>query len=262
MMMRILEQTVPAKDGPSVAGSRAAKAALFDVLAEVAGALSSGRRLEMVDLLAQGERSVEEVAGETGQSVANASHHLRALARAGVVRSQREGTRVYYRLSSPAVETLCEALRGAAEVVRDDLGRVAAGYLGSLEEADVVDREGLVARMAQGGVVVWDVRPEVEYRAGHIPGACSVPLGDLDTALRALPRDIEVVAYCRGRYCVFAPAAVRALRAAGVRAARLADGFPEWRRAGLPVAAGAEPGGGDGPQRHRGQGCARAGSTA
>jgi len=224
-------------------GTRAAKAALFDALAEVAGALSAGRRVEIVDLLAQGERSVDEVAGEIGQSMANASHHLRALARAGVVRSRREGTRIYYRLAGVEVEELWSALRKVAAADRDDLGRLAAAYLGPVEDLEVIGREELLERLRVGSVSVLDVRPVREYRAGHIPGARSVPLDQLHAALGELPADIAVVAYCRGPYCVFAPAAVRALRSAGFVAKRMEDGFPEWRRAGLPVALGDDPGG-------------------
>lgn len=223
-------------------GSRAAKTALFDALAEVAGALSAGRRVEIVDLLAQGERSVDEVAREISQSLANTSHHLRALARSGLVRSRREGTRIYYCLAGREVEELWVALRNVAVADRDDLGRLSAAYLGPLEDLEEVSQVELAERLRAGAVRVLDVRPLAEYSAGHIPGAASVPLAELDAALLELPADLEVVAYCRGPFCVFAPAAVRALRAAGFEAVRLRDGFPEWRRAGLPVAVGAEPG--------------------
>ncbi len=219
-----------------------AKAALFDALAEVAGALSAGRRVEIVDLLAQGERSVDEVAGETGQSLANASHHLRALARGGLVRSRREATRIYYRLAGVEVEELWAALRKVADAERDDLGRLIGTYLGPVQDLEIVGRSELLERLQTGAVIVLDVRPVAEYRAGHIPGARSVPLDELGAALGELPMDLEVVAYCRGPYCVFAPAAVRALRRAGFVAERLEEGFPEWRRAGLPVAVGDEPG--------------------
>ncbi len=223
-------------------GTRAAKVALFDALAEVAGALSAGRRVEIVDLLAQGERSVDEVAGEIGQSMANASHHLRALARAGLVRSRRDGTRIYYRLPGVEVEELWSALRKVAATDRDDLGRLAGAYLGPVEDLEVMGRDELLRRLRAGAVTVLDVRPVSEYRAGHIPGARSVPLDELPEAIGQLPADIDVVAYCRGPYCVFAPAAVRALRRAGFAAERMEDGFPEWRRAGLPVAVGDDPG--------------------
>ena len=223
-------------------GTRAAKGALFDALAEVAGALSAGRRVEIVDLLAQGERSVDEVAGDIGQSMANASHHLRALARAGLVRSRREGTRIYYRLAGEEVEEIWSALRKVAAVDRDDLGRLASAYLGPVADLEVVGRAELLERLRAGAVTVLDVRPVTEYRAGHIPGARSVPLDVLHSVLGELPGDIDVVAYCRGPYCVFAPAAVRVLRGAGFGALHMEDGFPEWRRAGLPVAVGDDPG--------------------
>ena len=223
-------------------GTRAAKRALFDALAEVAGALSAGRRVEIVDLLAQGERSVDEVAGEIGQSLANASHHLRALARAGLVRSRREGTKIYYRLAGEEVEDLWSALRKVAAVDRDDLGRLAGAYLGPVADLEVVGRAELLERLRAGAVTVIDVRPVTEYRAGHIPGARSVPVDELHAVLGELPADIDVVAYCRGQYCVFAPAAVRVLRGAGFAALQMEDGFPEWRRAGLPVAVGDDPG--------------------
>ena len=229
-------------DEEAGAGSRSAKSALFDALAEVAGALSAGRRVEMIDLLAQGERSVDEVAEELGQSIANASHHLRALARAGLVRSRRAGTRIFYRLAGPDVEELWAALRAVAAAQRDDLGRLASDYLGPVEDLETVGRDELIRRLRSGSVRVLDVRPVTEYRAGHIPGALSVPPGDLKAALSELSGNEDVVAYCRGPYCVFAPEAVRALRRAGLRGARLEEGFPEWRRAGLPVAVGDEPG--------------------
>jgi len=225
-------------EGP---GSRSAKAALFDALAEVAGALSAGRRIEIIDLLAQGERTVDEVASETSQSMANASHHLRTLAKAGLVRARRDGTHVYYRLASEAVEELWVTLRKVAAQHRHDLERLAAAYLGPVEELEVMSREELLGRLQAGAITVLDVRPSAEYRAGHIPGARSVPLDHLPAMIDALPSDLEVVAYCRGPYCVFAPEAVRALTRAGYRAARLEDGFPEWRRAALPVEVGDDP---------------------
>jgi rhodanese-related sulfurtransferase/predicted transcriptional regulator len=222
-------------------GSRSAKTALFDALAEVARALSAGRRIEIIDLLAQGERTVDEVAHEIGQSMANASHHLRTLARAGLVQSRRDGTHVYYRLASQEVEELWVALRKVAASQRDDLERLAAAYLGPIEELEVIGREQLLERIQAGEVVALDVRPSAEYRAGHIPGARSVPLEELPAMIDELPPELKVIAYCRGPYCVFAPAAVRALVRAGRSAARLEEGFPEWRRAGLPIAVGEDP---------------------
>ena len=219
-------------------GDRIAKDALFEGFAEVAKALSSGRRAEIVDVLAQGERSVEEVAGEIDQSIANTSHHLRALARAGLLITRRDGTRIYYALASDRVGELWAAVRDVAEAHVAGLDRLAAAYLGDRDGIEVVDRDGLVTRLRDGAVVVLDVRPAAEFGAGHIAGARSVPIGELRKQLKALPADAEVVAYCRGSYCVYADDAVRELGRKGFRAARLEDGYPEWKRAGLPIAAG------------------------
>jgi rhodanese-related sulfurtransferase len=219
-------------------GDRAAKDALYDGLAEVAKALASGRRSEIVDLLAQGERSVEEISAEIGQTVANTSHHLRAMARAGVLTTRRDGTRIFYRLASERVAELWAALRDVAGEHVAGLERLAGAYLGDRDGVEVVDRAELAARLKRREVLVVDVRPAAEYLAGHIAGARSVPMAELRRQLRALPKDGEVVAYCRGPYCVYADDAVRELNRKGFRARRLIDGFPEWKRAGLPVAAG------------------------
>lgn len=219
-------------------GDRVAKDALFDGFAEVARALSSGRRAEIVDVLAQGERSVEDVAGEIDQSVANTSHHLRALARAGLLVTRREGTRIYYALASERVGELWAAVRDVAEAHVAGLDRLAVAYLGDRDGIEVVDREGLATRLDEGAVVVLDVRPAAEFGAGHIAGARSVPIGELRKHLKALPADAQVVAYCRGPYCVYADDAVRELGRRGFKAARLEDGYPEWKRAGLPTAVG------------------------
>src|SRR5437763_5781347 len=219
-------------------GDREAKEALFDAFADVAKALGSGRRAEIIDVLAQGERSVEEIADEIAQSVANTSHHLRALARAGMVTTRRDGTRVFYRLASDRVGELWAALRDVAEAHAAGLDRLAAAYLGNRDGIEVVGRKELSARLRRGEVVVLDVRPEPEYAAGHIAGARSVPIAELRRHLKALPPDADVVAYCRGPYCVYADDAVRELTRRGSRAPRLVDGFSEWRRAGLAVAAG------------------------
>jgi len=219
-------------------GDRRAKDALFDGFAEVAKALASGRRAEIVDVLGQGERPVEAIAEELGQSVANTSHHLRALAHAGLVRTRRDGTRIFYALSSDRVAALWAALRDVATEHVAGIDRLATAYLGDRAGLEAISREELAARLAVGGVIVVDVRPHAEYRAGHIPGARSVPPGELRRTLAALPEGSEVVAYCRGPYCVYADDAVRELDRLGYRARRLEDGYPEWRRAGLPVAAG------------------------
>jgi rhodanese-related sulfurtransferase/DNA-binding HxlR family transcriptional regulator len=218
-----------------VAGG-AAKAALFDGLASVAQALGSGRRAEIVDVLAQGERSVEEIAAEISQSVANTSQHLQVLARGGLVRSRRHGTRVIYRLASDQVAELWAAVREVAVRHLAEVSVLAEEYLGDRDGVEQVTAVELEQRLRRGDVVVLDVRPEREYAAGHIAGARSTPIDDLDAAAAELPRRSEVVAYCRGPYCVYADDAVRLLRARGLKARRLDVGFPEWRQAGLPVA--------------------------
>lgn len=212
-----------------------AKAALFDAHASVAQALGSGRRAEIVDVLAQGERSVDEIATEISQSVANTSQHLQVLARAGLVRSRREGTRIIYRLASERVADLWAAVRDVAVRHVAEVSVLADEYLGERNEVEQLSATELEQRLARGDVVVLDVRPEPEYRAGHIPGARSTPLPSLEALSATLPRHREIVAYCRGPYCVYADDAVRLLRQRGLKARRLDVGFPEWRRAGLPV---------------------------
>jgi rhodanese-related sulfurtransferase len=212
-----------------------AKVALFDAFASVAQALGSGRRAEIVDLLAQGERSVDDIAGEISQSVANTSQHLQVLARAGLVRSRRHGTRVFYRLASDRVAELWAAVRDVAVHHVAEVSVLADEYLGDRDGMEHVSAEELERRLERGEVVVLDVRPEPEYRAGHIAGARSAPLPMLDALASQLPHRHEIVAYCRGPYCVYADDAVRLLRQRGLKARRLDVGFPEWRRAGLPV---------------------------
>jgi len=217
-----------------VAGG-SAKSALFDALASVAQALGSGRRAEIVDVLAQGERSVDELAGEISQSVANTSQHLQVLARAGLVRSRREGTRIYYRLASDRVGELWGAVRDVAVRHVAEVSVLADEYLGERGGVEQLSAEELARRLERGDVVVLDVRPEREFQAGHIAGARSVPLAALEDVVATLPRRREIVAYCRGPYCVYADDAVRLLRGRGLKARRLDVGYPEWQRAGLPV---------------------------
>jgi rhodanese-related sulfurtransferase len=224
--------------------SRAAKDALFDAQASVTKALGSGRRAEIVDVLAQGERSVEDVAAEIHQSVANTSHHLRTLARAGLVRSRRGGTRVIYALASERVGELWAAVREVAADHVAEVDRLAEAYLGQRDGLVPVTRRELHERLSRGDVTVIDVRPSAEFEAGHVAGARSMPLAVLKRRLDGLPRDRDIVTYCRGPYCVYADDSVRLLRRHGVEARRLEDGYPEWKRAGLPVAVGAE----DGPE--------------
>ena len=215
--------------------SGAAKVALFDSLASVAQALGSGRRAEIVDLLAQGECSVEEIATEISQSVANTSQHLRLLARKGLVRSRRDGTRIFYGLASERVAELWAVVRDVAVRHVAEVSGLADAYLGDRDGVEPISADELEERLTRGDVVLLDVRPEPEYRAGHIAGARSVPLPALASIVSKLPRRREIVAYCRGPYCVYADDAVRLLRAEGLKARRLDVGFPEWRRAGLPV---------------------------
>ena len=216
----------------------AAKAALFDALAESAKALANGRRAELIDVLAQGERSVEELAREIGQTVANTSQHLQRLLRAGLVRSRRDGTRIFYDLSSPLVSTLWRTMRRVAEEHVEGLECLATAYVGDRSGLDMMTRDQLRERLRAGDVVVLDVRPPAEYAAGHIRGAVSVPVGELRARLQEIDSGADVVAYCRGSYCVYADEAVRLLAEAGRSAARLEDGFPEWAAARLPVARG------------------------
>jgi rhodanese-related sulfurtransferase len=217
-------------------GDPVAKEALYDGFAEVAKALGNGRRAEIIDVLTQGERHVEEIATEIDQSIANTSFHLRALASVGLVNTRRDGTRIYYRLASDPVGELWAALRDVAVAHHAAIDALTDAYLGNRHELDQIHRDELARRLRDGDLIVIDVRPDAEYGAGHIAGAMSIPIDRLARQLRSLPADIDVVAYCRGPYCVFADDAVRLLRRRGRRARRLEDGFPEWRRAGLPIA--------------------------
>jgi rhodanese-related sulfurtransferase/DNA-binding MarR family transcriptional regulator len=222
----------------SLVASRVGRNALYDGFARVAKALGNGHRLELVDVLGQGERSVDDLAREIGESVANTSQHLQILARAGLVRSQRGGTRVVYRLAGDDVTAAWAALRDLAARHLAEVEVLATEYVGARDGVERIGADELAARLAGGRVVLLDVRPAAEYAAGHIDGAQSAPLETLTALAPTLPRRAGVVAYCRGPYCVYADDAVRLLRAQGVRAKRLDVGFPEWRRAGLPVAPG------------------------
>jgi rhodanese-related sulfurtransferase/DNA-binding transcriptional ArsR family regulator len=225
----------------AVVGSASSKTRLFDGFAAVGKALSSGRRLELLDVLAQGPRSVERLATEIGQGVANTSSHLQVLLGAGLVTTERDGNRVVYALAGAAVEDLWAALRATTQAHAAALDRLAVDYLGDRSELETITRADLAARLGHDPrPLVLDVRPAAEFLAGHVPGAVSVPPDELRTRVRRLPTADDVVAYCRGSYCIFADDAVRALRRRGVRALRLEDGFPDWRRAGLPVAVGHE----------------------
>ncbi|HSP77688.1 MAG TPA: metalloregulator ArsR/SmtB family transcription factor [Myxococcaceae bacterium] len=220
--------------------NRAFKDALYEQLSRISKALGSPKRLELVDLLAQGERPVEALARETAMSVASTSQHLQVLREARLVEARKEGLYVHYRLASPAVFSLLQGVRGVAEAQLAELRRVVDMYLGDRDGMAPVGRDELLERARAGEVVVLDVRPAVEYAAGHIAGALSIPIAELEARLEELPRQREIVAYCRGPYCVYADEAVKLLREGGHKARRLQEGFPEWRAAGLPIGRGLE----------------------
>jgi rhodanese-related sulfurtransferase/DNA-binding HxlR family transcriptional regulator len=205
------------------------KEALFEAIAVMGKAFASPVRLELLDLLAQAPRSVEELARASAQSTANASQHLQALHAAGLVIREREGTRVRYALAGEEALRLWLALRDASAARLAEVERAARDYLG--EEVEAIGRDELIARLARGDVVLVDVRPPEEFAAGHIEGARSIPLEELKRRIAELPREREVIAYCRGPFCAYAHEAVRTLRGAGRSARRLQDGFPEWRLA-------------------------------
>jgi rhodanese-related sulfurtransferase/DNA-binding transcriptional ArsR family regulator len=222
----------------NAAARRDAKDALFEGFAFIAGALASGRRAEIVEVLAQGERTVEEMAREISQSMANTSHHLRTLARAGLVHTRRQGTHIHYRLASPRVLEVWLEIRDLAAEQVEAIEELARTYLGARDELEQITREELADRMELGDLVLIDVRPGLEYASGHLPGAISVPpdqLERLDDLVGTVAPETDVVAYCRGPYCVFADDAIRYLALRGRQAKRLAEGVPEWRRAGGAV---------------------------
>ncbi|MQA98033.1 MAG: metalloregulator ArsR/SmtB family transcription factor [Streptosporangiales bacterium] len=216
------------------------KAELYEAFAASGKALSSGKRLELLDLLAQGERTVEALARAAGLNLTTASAHLQTLKQAGFVATRKEGVRVHYRLAGDDVARLFALLRKVAEQHQAVVPPARDAYLGE-DGATEVTREELRARVAAGEVVLLDVRPAEEYRAGHIPGALSVPVEELAGRIAGLSADTDIVVYCRGEYCALAYDAVRLLGDHGRRAIRLNDGMLEWRLAGLPVAAGNRP---------------------
>lgn len=215
--------------------TRRFKDAIYEQLARIGKSLGSGPRLEILDILCQGPRTVEALAKQVGQSVANTSHHLQVLRRARLVEAEKEGVHVTYRLADEEVCAFFRALRGLAESRLLEIEQVTREFRQARGSLEPVDRDALVARVRSGAVTLLDVRPVEEFRAGHLPGAVSVPLGDLERRLAELPRDREVVAYCRGPYCVLAVEAVELLRARGFDAIRMEEGVPDWRARGLPV---------------------------
>ena len=213
------------------------KNALFEELARVGKALANGKRMELLDLLAQAERSVESLADAAALNLTTASAHLQTLRRSGLVATRREGTRIYYRLAGDDVVDLLVRARAVAARRLPDVDATRDSYFGGDGDVETVSADELIRRMASGQVTMLDVRPAVEFAAGHLPGAINIPVDELADRLAELPTDREVVAYCRGPYCVFAHDAVRMLHAHGRTAVRLAEGVTEWHIAGQPVAA-------------------------
>jgi rhodanese-related sulfurtransferase/DNA-binding transcriptional ArsR family regulator len=212
-----------------------AKERLYQAIGRVAAALGSAGRLQILEFVAQGERSVDALAAMTGLSVANTSKHLQALRQSGLVNARKEGLRVYYSLAGDDVSLLLASLRGVAEHRAADVDKLLQTWLAHRDELDPVPAREVLARLKSGLVTVLDVRPAEEFAAGHLAGAINVPVDKLETYLSKLPRRKEVIAYCRGPYCLMSFDAVAKLRKRGFKAKRLADGYPEWRAAGLPV---------------------------
>ena len=221
--------------------SREFKDAVFEQFAVVGSAFASPKRIELIDVLAQGERNVETLASETGLTLANTSRHLQVLKTARLVASRKSGLQVFYRLADPTVLRGYRALRDLAEDRLAEVERLVRDYYGGIDALEAVPQKDLLRRVREGDVTVIDVRPPEEYDAGHIKGARSVPLAELQKRLAELPPGREIVAYCRGPYCVLAAEAVRMLRRKGFEARRMSDGYPEWRDAGLPVEATPSP---------------------
>jgi rhodanese-related sulfurtransferase/DNA-binding transcriptional ArsR family regulator len=214
------------------------KRELYQSIAKVAQALASGNRLQLLEFMAQGERSVDALAAMAGVTVANASQHLQALRRAGLVASRKDGQRVYYRVAGDDVVRLFDDLRRVAESRLAEVRQLVNEFLGDRHALEAVPADELLARAKKGLVTVLDVRPPEEYAAGHVRGAINVPMDKLEVYLAKLPKRLEIVAYCRGPYCLMSFEAVALLRKRGWKARRLEDGFPEWKAAGLPVESG------------------------
>lgn len=208
---------------------------LFAQFALVGKSLSNGNRLEILEFLAQGERSVEELASVSGLTVANTSQHLQGLRRSGLVTSRSEGQKAYYRLTDYKVVELMSVMRSIAENNLGEINRLVSNYLVNKDDLEPISHKELLKRARKGSVTVIDVRPQEEYSSGHVPHAINVPLSELKKTISTLPKSKEVIAYCRGPYCLLAFEAVAQLRSKGYKARRLQDGFPEWKLAGHPV---------------------------
>ena len=211
---------------------------LYAQFARIGHAVASPKRLELLDLIAQGEKSVEQLAGQSATALKNTSAHLRVLRQARLVETRREGTWVFYRLADVDVLRFLRSLQALGRSRLAEVEQVASRFLDGRDELEPVSLEELRRRLREGNVTVIDVRPQDEYRAGHIPGALSIPVAQLGRRLAEIPKRREVVAYCRGPYCVYSVEAVELLRKRGYRARRIREGLPDWRARGLPVAAG------------------------
>ena len=211
------------------------KGDIFNQFARIGKALSNGNRLQILEYLAQAERSVDDLANIAGLSVANTSQHLQQLRQVGLVSSSKQGLKVYYRIASDDVIELMQVLRRVAELHLADVGQLVSTYLSVKDELEPLSRKELMDRVEQGLVTVIDVRPEAEFVAGHLPGAINVPPDELEKRLNMLDTEQEVVAYCRGPHCIYSFDAVEKLRSKGIKASRLEEGFPEWKSAGFPV---------------------------
>ena len=217
---------------------REVKDALYEQFARLGKAVASPKRIELLDLLCQGERTVEALAREAHMGVTNTSAHMQVLRQARLVETRRAGVRVFYRLADEAVCRFYFALRDLGRLRLAEVKQVVRDFFEARDELEPLSRDSLLERLERGEAAVIDVRPAEEYAAGHIPGALSIPVAELEQRLGDLPIDVEIVAYCRGPYCVFAPEALSILRSNGFAARRLEEGFPEWRLAGLPVEVG------------------------
>jgi rhodanese-related sulfurtransferase/predicted transcriptional regulator len=226
---------VPAEETTAAAARATDKAAMYQEFARVGQALGNPLRLQLLDLLAQAERSVDDLAVTAGATVGNTSAQLRTLREAGLVVARRDGNRIFYRLSGPDVLAMLTILTRVADTHAAGAERAARDYLGDTAGLEAIDRDELLARLRDGTTVILDVRPQIEYAAGHIPQARSVPLDELTARLDDLPPEAEIIAYCRGPYCVYAPDAARLLRAHGRRARVLPGGWADWTLAGLPT---------------------------
>jgi rhodanese-related sulfurtransferase len=220
--------------------NRVFKDQLYAQFARIGKAVSSPRRLELLELLSQGERTVERLSSEASQTIANCSQHLQILLQANLVEARKEGTHVFYRLADATISSFWLKLRDLAEQQLAEVERLVRDYIELRDELEPIGCAELLDRLQKGEVVVLDVRPVEEYRAGHLPGAIFVPPGEVERRLKSLPQDKEIVAYCRGRYCIWAVQAVKILRKHGFSAKRMEQGIPEWRLLGFPVDVGAE----------------------